>query len=114
MQLTFISLSPDDLRQVIREEVERAVGQSPPKTADQPLYLSVEQAAQRYEVSKSYLYRLSSERAVGTRRVGKAIQFRAKELEDYFDKTVKSSKAAIEAELKRSGVFPTLKGKRCV
>lgn len=113
MQLTFISLSPDDLRQVIREEVERAVGRQP-KKADQPQYLSIQDAAQRHGVSKSYLYRLSSQRAISTRRVGKSIQFDAKELDGHFNKTAKQSQAAIDADLKKSGVFPTLKGKRHV
>ena len=112
MQLTFISLTPEDLRLVIREEVERAVGQSPIKVTDPSQYLSIVQAAQQHGVSKSYLYRLSSERAVGTRRVGKAIQFDAKELETHFNRTAKQSKAAVDEELRRSGVFPTLKGKR--
>lgn len=114
MQLTFISLSPEDLRLVIREEVERAVGQPSLKAIDQPQYLSMEQAVQRHGVSKSYLYRLSSERTVGTRRVGKAVQFNAKELEAHFNKTAKQSQTAIDAELKTRGVFPTLKGKRHV
>lgn len=110
MQLTFISLTPDDLRQVIREEVERAVGRQP-TTADQPKYIPIPEAAQRHGVSKSYLYRLSSDRAISTRRVGKSIQFDAQELEDHFNKTAKRSQAAIDADLKKSGVFPTLKGK---
>ena len=113
MQLTFISLTPDDLRQVIREEVERAIGRQPTK-ADQPKYVPILEAAQRHGVSKSYLYRLSSDHAISTRRVGKSVQFDAKELEAHFDKTAKRSKAAIDADLKKGGVFPTLKGKRNV
>lgn len=46
--------------------------------------------------------------------MGKSIQFDTKELEDYFDKTAKRSQAAIDADLKKSGVFPALKGKRYV
>ena len=116
MQHTLISLSPDDFRQVIREEVERAVGRSAPAltTPDQPHYLPLAQAAERHGVSKSYLYRLSSQRTISTRRVGRNVQFDAKELEAHFDKTAKRSLAAIDADLKKSGVFPTLKGKRHV
>ena len=114
MQLTFISLTPEDLRLVIREEVERAVGQPQSKMAAPSQYLSLAQAAQQHKVSKSYLYRLSSERAVGTRRVGKSIQFDAKELEAHFNKTTRKSKTAVDDDLKQHGVFPTLKGKRHV
>ena len=116
MQHTLISLSSDDFRQVIREEVERAVGRSAPAPvlSDQPFYLPLAQAAELHGVSASYLYRLSSQRTVSTRRVGKNIQFDAKELEAHFNKTAKRSLAAIDADLKKSGVFPTLKGKRHV
>lgn len=113
MQLTFITLAPEDLRQLLREEIERAINRTKPSSFDQP-YLSIPQAAQRHGVSKSFLYRLSSNRDVSTRRVGKSIQFDTKELEDYFDKTAKRSQAAIDADLKKSGVFPALKGKRYV
>ncbi|TVT37855.1 helix-turn-helix domain-containing protein [Hymenobacter setariae] len=113
MQLTFINLSPDDLRQLLREEVERLLRQAQPNPVEKP-YLSITQAEQQHGVSKSFLYRLSSNREVSTRRVGKSIQFDAKELENYFDKTAKRSHAAIEADLKKGGVFPTLKGKRYV
>jgi excisionase family DNA binding protein len=113
MQLTFINLSPDDLRQLVREEVERLIRQSQPSSIDQP-YLSITQAGQQHGVSKSFLYRLSANREVSTRKVGKSIQFDAKELEDYFNKTSKRSQSAIDSDLKKGGVFPTLKGKRYV
>ena len=116
MPHTLISLSPDDFRQVIREEVERAVGRSAPALTPptQPQYLPITQAAERHGVSKSYLYRLSSQRVISTRRVGKAIQFDAGELDAHFDKTAKPSQTVVDAELKQRGVFPTLKGKRHV
>ena len=55
-------------------------------------------------------FRLSvpSRRAV----LGWSIQFDASELEAHFNSTTKKSQAAIDAELKKTGVFPTLKGKR--
>jgi len=113
MQLTFISLTPDEIRRIFREEFKRA-GCRQPTTADQPKYIPIPEAAQRHGVSKSYLYRLSSDRTISTRRVGKSIQFDAQELEDHFNKTAKRSQAAIDADLKANGVFPTLKGKRHV
>lgn len=116
MPHTLISLSPDDFRQVIREEVERAVGRSAPAltTPTQPQYLLIAQAVERHGVSKSYLYRLSSQRVISTRRVGKAIQFDADELDAHFDKTAKPSQTVVDAKLKQRGVFPTLKGKHHV
>ena len=111
MQVTIIPLSPDDIRRFIHEAVERTVGRQS-TTVDQPKYIPIPEAAQRHGVSKSYLYRLSSDRAISTRRVGKSIQFDVQELEDHFNKTAKRSKTAIDADLKANGVFPTLKGKR--
>lgn len=112
MQFTFITLSPEDLRNVIREEIERAVRQPTKATAEPSAYFTLAQAVERYGVSKSYLYRLSSKREVSTRRVGKSVQFDSSELVAHFDKTAKRSQTAIDAELRTQGVFPTLKGKR--
>ena len=112
MNLTFISLSPDDLRELLREEIQKAVGRPGTSPVAQPKYLSIDQAVQRHGVSKSFLYRLSSERTISTRRVGRSIQFDASELEAHFNSTTKKSQTAIDAELKKTGIFPTLKGKR--
>ncbi|MBF9236770.1 helix-turn-helix domain-containing protein [Hymenobacter sp. BT683] len=114
MQLTVISLSPDDLRQVIREEVERIVRRPSPALTEPLRYLSISDAVQKHRVSKSFLYRLSSERTISTRRVGKSVEFDAQELEAYFDKTARKSINTIDANLRKEGVFPTLKGKHHV
>ena len=114
MQQNCIPLSPDDLRNVIREEVERAIGRPAVGSTDKPKYLSRSQASKKYGVSDSFLYRLSSEREVSTRRVGKNVEFDANELEELFNRKTKRSKFAIDADLKKQGVFPTLKGNRHV
>ncbi|WP_375418300.1 hypothetical protein [uncultured Hymenobacter sp.] len=114
MEFTFITLSPNDLRNVIREEVERVINRPAPVPSDQLRYLPISNAAQKHGVSRSYLYRLSSKQIVSTRRVGKSIQFDAQELEAHFNKTAKRSQTAIDADLRQQGVFPTLKGKRHV
>ena len=109
MELTLISI--EDLRKFLREEFERGLSRPALIPPDQPRFLAISAAVKKHGVSKSFLYRLSSERTVSTRRVGKCIEFDAQELESYFDKTAKRSKAAIDADLKKDGVFPTLKGK---
>lgn len=110
MELTLIST--EELRRILREEVERAISRPTLIAPDKPRYLAIADAAHKHRVSKSFLYRLSSERTISTRRVGKCIEFDAQELETYFDKTAKKSVIAIDADLKKGGVFPTLKGKR--
>ena len=114
MQLTLITLSPDDLRQVIREEVERAVARPATAPSTTLKYLPLAQASELYNVSLSYLYRISSNGDVSKRLVGKNIQFDTSELEEFFNKKTKRSRTAIDADLKKNGVFPTLKGKRNV
>lgn len=112
MNHTFIHLSPENVRIIFREEFERAVGRPVAGSTDKAKYLSRSQASEKYGVSDSFLYRLSSDREVSTRRVGKNIEFDADELEAYFNKKAKPSKGSIDADLKKEGVFPTLKGKR--
>ena len=112
MELTLIST--EDLRKIFREEVERALSRPAPSAPSQLRYVAISDAVVKHRVSKSFLYRLSSERTVSTRRVGKSIEFDAQELESYFDRTAKRSKAAIDSDMKKDGVFPTLKGKRHV
>ena len=114
MQHTVIQLTPEELRLIIREEFKTVVGRPRQALFDQLRYLSIADPAQKYRVSKSFLYRLSSERTISTRRVGKSIEFDAQELETYFDKTARKSISAIDADLKKEGVFPTLNGKRHV
>lgn len=110
MELTLIST--EDLRKIFREEVERALSRPAPISPDQPRFLAISAAVKKHGISKSFLYRLSSERTITTRRVGKSVEFDSQELEAYFDKTAKKSITAIDCELKKGGVFPTLKGKR--
>lgn len=112
MQVTYITITPEDLKSVIQEAVERTFNRSAPTTPDSPRYTSLKDAMRKHGVSASFLYRLSSQKTVGTRKVGKRIQFDTKELEGYFDKSVKRSVSAIDTDLKTNGVFPTLKGKR--
>lgn len=114
MEHTLIYLPPDVLRQLVREEFERVMAKLASGPTDNIKYLAVAQASKKYNVSDSYLYRLSSHGDVTTRRVGKNIQFDANELEEFFNKKTKRSRTAIDADLKKNGVFPTLKGKRNV
>lgn len=111
MDLTILQLSSDTLRAVIREEVERAIGPQLPRSQAEPKYLSLQQAVQKYGLSKSHLYTLSSQRAVTTRKVGRALQFLAEDLERHFNGKTKPSVAAIDAKLNEHGVFPTLNAK---
>ena len=111
--LTLIQLSPDDLRNVIREEVERAFGPQVARPHAEPEYLTIAQAAQKYGISNSHLYTLSSQQAVTTRKVGRAVQFLAKDLERHFNDKTKPSVASIDELLSARGVFPTLnRGRR--
>ena len=112
MEHTLIYLHPDVLRQLLREEFERATAKLANSPTDNPKYLPVAQASNKYKVSDSYLYRLSSNGDVTTRRVGKNIEFDANELEEFFNKKTKRSRTAIDADLKKNGVFSTLKGNR--
>ena len=114
MDYTIISFTISQIQDFIRKEIERVVDRDKPLPTDQRRYLPISDAAQKYRVSKSFLYRLSSERTISTRRVGKSIEFDAQELETYFDKTARKSISAIDADLKKEGVFPTLNGKRHV
>ena len=112
MQTTCITLSPDEIKNLISEGIQQAVGWLPVGSTEKPKYLSRSQASKKYGVSDSFLYRLSSDREVSTRRVGKNVEFDANELEEHFNRKAKRSKVSIDADLKKQGVFPTLKGNR--
>lgn len=93
MNITILQLTPDDLRNVIREEVARAMGPPLPSALSEPKYLTLAQAQAKYNLSRSHLYHLSSNRAVTTRKVGRALQFLAQDLERHFNAKTKPSQA---------------------
>ena len=47
-------------------------------------FLTIPEAAERYRVSKSYIYKLTSTRSVGFFRIGRRVMFVPEELERFF------------------------------
>ena len=110
MPTQVLIFTPEDFRAVIREEVERAIsGPQATRLYPEPKYLTIAQAAEKYDLSKSHLYTLSSRQAVTTRKVGRAVHFLAEDLERHFNGKTKRSLNGIDTDLNTRGVFPTLK-----
>lgn len=93
--------APDELFEMMFKFAEKYSLFSPKQIDTSPqAFLSIKQAMKKYNAKRSLFYRLSSDRKVSTRKIGKEIQFCQKELDEYFNQSIRPSEALIAESLK--------------
>ena len=108
VHLTVLPISLDELKALIEEVLDRR-HVPPPIDHGLPEFLSMKQATAKYSCKPSLLHRLSSNRSVTTRKVGRNLHFDAADLERHFNSKLKKSSSAISKAITEQGVFPTLR-----
>jgi excisionase family DNA binding protein len=86
--LIIIQISKDELRSIIREEIQKLKLQAENSQHDND-YLSVTEASEYLGIAKQTIYKYTSERFIPFKKVGKKLYFKKSELNEWLDAATK-------------------------